>query len=119
MKFLPFEWGSSESDSCDDRDDEDDPASMSSEAHEEDALDSDTRSLGAFILELAEGDASFIDSLLRKEENGQDRMKTHYLESGFSPAFVDFVTNCLAKDVNQRCDLSELMNVRDSGRNDE
>ncbi len=119
MKLLPFEWDSSESDSCYDSDDEDDHASISSEAREEDALDSDTRSLGAFILELAEGDASFIDSLLRKEENGQDRMKTHYLESGFSPAFVDFVLNCLAKDVNKQCNLSELMNVRDLGRNDE
>lgn len=97
MKFLPFEWGSSESDSCYDSDDEDDHASMSSEAHEEDALDSDTRSLGAFILELAEGDASFIDSLLRKEENGQDRMKTHYLESGFSPAFADFCNELLGE----------------------
>lgn len=119
MKFLPFEWGSSESDSCDDRDDEDDHASISSEAHEEDALDSDIGSLGAFLLELAEEDASFVDSLLQKEESGQDGMKTHYLESGFSPAFVDFVTNCLAKDVNKQCNLRELMNVRDRRRNDE
>lgn len=117
MKFLPFEWGSSESDSCDD---EDDHASISSEAHEEDALDSDIGSLGAFLLELAEGDASFVDSLLQnKEDTDLNEMKAHYLESGFSPAFVDFVTNCLTKDVNKQCNLSELMNVRDLGRNDE
>lgn len=115
MKFLPFDCccflGCV---SCDD-----DHASISSEARE-DELKSDIKYLGAFILELAKGKAYITHSLLQNiVDTDLDEMKAHYLESGFSPAFADFVTNCLAKDVNKQWSLSELMNVRESERNDE
>lgn len=86
----------------------------------EDDLKSDIKYLGAFILELAKGKAYTSYSLLQDIVDTElNEMKAHNLESGFSPAFVDFVTNCLAKDVNKQWNLRELMNVRDSGRNNE
>ena len=86
----------------------------------EDDLKSDIKYLGAFILELAKGKAYTSYSLLQDIVDTElNEMKAHNLESGFSPAFVDFVTNCLAKDVNKQWNLRELMKVWDSGRNDE
>ena len=115
MKCLPFDgWYFLESVPCDD-----DHAPISSEARE-DELKSDIKYLGAFILELAKGKAYTSYYLLQDiVDTDLDEMKAHYLESGLSPSFVDFVLNCLAKDVNKQCNLNELMNVRDSGRNDE
>ena len=83
-------------------------------------LKSDVWSLGITLIELAEGKNPFAGC------SAAQVMKTVYLGdppslSGgkWSAEFVDFVGKCLVKDVNERWDASELMNVGGLWESDE
>ena len=75
-------------------------------------LKSDVWSLGITLIELAEGKNPFSGC------SAAQVMKTVYLgdppslsAGKWSSEFVDFVNKCLVKDVKERWDANELMNV--------
>ena len=76
-------------------------------------LKSDVWSLGISLIELAEGKNPFAE-----KESSAEIMYAVLMEqppslfsSTWSTEFVDFVNKCLVKDVKERWDASELMEV--------
>ena len=83
-------------------------------------LKSDVWSLGISLVEMAEGTNPFAGCSSEVLRNRVLNVKSPALSSSkWSSEFVDFVGKCLVKDVNERWDASQLMNVRDLWGNNE
>ena len=75
-------------------------------------LKSDVWSLGVTLIELAEGKNPFSGCSAAQVMKTVCLKDPPSLSAGkWSSEFVDFVGKCLVKDVNERWDASELMNV--------
>ncbi len=75
-------------------------------------LKSDVWALGISLVEMAEGMNPYVN---RAEKEVMEMVCWNDPPSlsgeEWSPEFVDFVSKCLVKDVEERWDASELMNV--------
>ena len=79
----------------------------------ETVLKSDVWSLGITLIELAEGKNPFSGCSAAQVMKMVCLSDPPSLSAGkWSSEFVDFVGKCLVKDVKERWDASELMNVR-------
>ena len=84
------------------------------EAFTERELKSDVWSFGITMYELAEGKNPFEDIESNKVKAAIcDNDPPSLSNEKWSADFVDFVSKCLAKDVNERPSVNELMNVSD------
>ena len=76
-------------------------------------MKSDVWSLGISLVEMAEGKNPYVN---RAEREVMEMVCWNEPPSlsgeEWSAEFVDFVSECLVKDVNERWDASQLMNVR-------
>lgn len=76
-------------------------------------LKSDVWALGISLVEMAEGKNPYVN---RAEREVMEMVcwndPPSLSSSKWSAEFVDFVSKCLVKDVNERWDASQLMNVR-------
>ena len=82
-------------------------------------LKSDVWSLGISLFELASGRRAYSSSGENPEEIIPDSNPPSLSKGKWSAPFCDVLSKCLAKGVNQRASVSELMNVATRGENDE
>ena len=86
----------------------------------ETVLKSDVWSLGISVIEMAEGKNPFDGGTSAMVMNRVMNKEPPTLSSSkWSSEFVDFVGKCLVKDVEERWDASELMNVHVLWESDE
>ena len=74
-------------------------------------LKSDVWSLGISLIELAEGKNPYDDFSEVKTMKEICFGDIPSLSSEWSDPFIDFVSKCLVRDVNERASVDELMNV--------
>ena len=83
-------------------------------------MKSDVWSLGISVIEMAEGKHPFADctsaQVMIRVLNTPSPSLT---SSGWSGDLVDFVKQCLMKDVNERSSVEELLKVSDDVRSEE
>ena len=86
---------------------------MGPEVYEEEAcLKSDVWSLGISVIEMAEGRNPFAGMTSAKIMNlVLNKSPPSLSSSGWSSDLVDFVKQCLVKDVNERASVDELLEV--------
>ena len=82
-------------------------------------LKSDVWSLGISLLEMAEGKNTYAGHTSQKVMSMVCGKQSPSLTSSkWSTDFVDFVSKCLVKDVNERWSVIQLMDVRVVMKND-